>query len=179
MHCSWFLQPNGQRVSCLPPFRTNVHFPPTPHPHPPKRKLKLAALPLFLHISILSNVKATAFSPKGEKEEVGGEKRTHLVLPSSRRLSSLTSQQRHSVPRGVMATSALPPNPPHVLPAPRHFPTLNPTTPTCIIDGAVMAPLKQDGNLVDVLTTVGAGRRVGITRSTRGQLRTDLGAGAG
>lgn len=39
------------------------------------------------------------------------------------------------------------------------------------MDGLVMAPLKQDSDLVDVLTTVGAEGRMRITRSRRGQLQ--------
>lgn len=135
-------------------------------------------LPLFsAHFHIVKCESGCIFT-EGQEGEVGPKKRTHFFLPSSRRLSgrklTLSTRVSHPsvtrVPRSFMATSASPPNPPRAA-------CLNPATPTCIIDGLVMAALKHDSNVVDVLTTVGAGGRVRITRSRRGQLRLFTTAG--
>lgn len=110
-------------LSCLPPFRTN-DMPPALHPHQKKKS-------------------ACFFTIVKERGGCRQKSRTFLssfLFPGGCGGKCLSSRL-DSIPRGVLATSALPPTP-HMSLLPRYFPPVNPTTPTCIIDGSVMAPVK-------------------------------------
>lgn len=158
-----FLQPRRPVCLLLAAFQTNGHLP----------KCSGFFSPANFHIDKRESGYIFTKGRKGQQE--GKKIHTFPAALSFLRsavgkgtlLSCLVSRVPASLrSRGALWLQVLSPPPP--LPQPHTAishpsiptpPIPTTTPPTCIIDGLVMAPLKQDSNLLDVLTTAGGADR--------------------